>query len=1046
MLETRTKTASVSGSDLLFPKGLSDRILETLLSPHAPTWLETIDLLDAIIPHVVRAGYRLCTGIKQRFDEVGLLPAQIVDFSSYEELFPHTTPIEMIEAGENKFEPIVSVNQQLVNSDDYEILAEHIITQKVQRKNRVFKVKIAKADALASALTLAGQFRREGLLSGSRLLVNQRHENDSIETILLNHVIKPALQLAGIHPQRVDAYEGASGDYAQLLLPPDKKQVTTIADISSFDLVVQVGERKAHDNAIYLGDYNSEFGVFPNLGFRMPIPGLVRIIDSYGKIPLEATGEPNLNKRGRLVIDRLFSAYELPTAWTALRDALEQSLSHFILSGGKKVALHSTWQSLMGDEYIFRDQYYLACREASLDPIGDFVYDDILQLQSVVLNHYARTSVRLGVPSSTWLLKVGFPLAGQLTSDGALEATIPLSADTTAPYTVGKELRVKFPADVTPYTSFNQIGLPEGGGYTLPKLVASPVAKRIDNVLKGRNLFGPSEHGYTLTTSIVSPGDFDNMLAAASFYKRVSPVEETTFSDLLGILSRMMRLVEEETMRAVQGEASMVAVFADKTRIPIAEIISMVERAAKDFIANGGRGLKEIAYAAMVDSSADVRNMNEVQLERGLQAIALHKTLTPTFMVTPGNITLYDSIMLMGQILLATLADQSETGFTMYIRPSESDVTFNFLLHHYHEIAAYIDPENRKGLRTLFQKAYWDPRYDQSFLRQAMRKAGAGIYYGTAKTYMEARFMAATDCALDEGFAIDEVENLRAFADRKQIAYHARVLDLAAEEGLDPALIAFVDDFIARHKLYPETLNAIILLPDIAPADLRACVSSIIDQVVSMRGSDCTNANKVWVPRCCYEEFLDLLEEEASGLAYGNVLNPQTRLAQYETDYLKGTASIVASDEETRIITPVEVETGNQPWEPINPRENYTGMIVTELDAHMLLHGDPVDTETYLAHLAKELPLPWLSVVAYDDLDQVLETMERVLAIYSKRSGYPRYLYVAAFGEGSVVPFEEEVRRRGLTDLFKKGEEAFRQFLYYRPHQGSFFINDLLRL
>jgi len=31
-----------------------------------------------------------------------------------------------------------------------------------------------------------------------------------------------------------------------------------------------------------------------------------------------------------------------------------------------------------------------------------------------------------------------------------------------------------------------------------------------------------------------------------------------------------------------------------------------------------------------------------------------------------------------------------------------------------------------------------------------------------------------------------------------------------------------------------------------------------------------------------------------------------------------------------------------------------------------------------------------------------------------------------------------------MTDLFKTGDEAYSQFLYYRPHQGGFFINELV--
>ena len=100
--------------------------------------------------------------------------------------------------------------------------------------------------------------------------------------------------------------------------------------------------------------------------------------------------------------------------------------------------------------------------------------------------------------------------------------------------------------------------------------------------------------------------------------------------------------------------------------------------------------------------------------------------------------------------------------------------------------------------------------------------------------------------------------------------------------------------------------------------------------------------------------------------------------------------------------------------------------------------------DTYLKHLSSDLPLPWLNVIIYDTIEEAIRSMQSVLGKYTKRSNYPRYLYVAAMGGQLAVDLEARLRQMQIVDLFKKEEEAYQQFLFYRPHQGSFFINDLV--
>jgi hypothetical protein len=1042
-------------STILFPQEVSDRIISTLLSPKEVSWSTIENLLDEIVPRVVNFGYRNIPGIRTRLDDAGIPPQNIADFESYEKLFPMISVSEMAAMDPERLQLQPVSRADGLRSHHYDCVVttkyvlEYTLKEGGKKKRKVVKADVTTADARAACLAMAGQFQRLDELPSS-ILVNQKQEDYLGDDFLVKMVI-PALELAGSHAERVSGKMArlAVGRDVGLLMPRSKNRILDVSNTSDFACVISTDGRYYPGKTLPIGDYFAIYGLFPSLGFRMPFPIFVRAIDSGRQVPRELSGEPDTGKRGRIVIDRFISAYEFPTPWKLLVDGLTQVLDYLELIGQETLdvkELKTFWDC--HSNYGFRDEFHTVVMEAGLDEKLGLTVDDVYQLYSVALRHHFRRSIRIGVPNSTWLLKVGFPFAARIDDNGVVDSIINLSSDTSAAYAAGKDLPVKYPPKETPFLNHNIIGAISGGKACLPRLVPSAVRKRISDVLNGRNLFGEGKDGYLYSMPVIAPGDFDLMLRAAHAYsspKGGSVSSGICLEDIIDILSRLHALVESELKAAYDRRSSIISIFAEKTRIPLSEIRGMVERARTDFIDRGGIGLKKMAYAAFIDPFADINSLSTKTLERGISALKGKKPLSPVFMVTPGNIILYDSFYILAHILMAKLSNHSRKPFTMYIRPSESDITFNFLVHHFHHIARELDPDNKKGLRTLIQRAYWDPRYDEDWLKRAMTMAEAGIYYGTAKTYMKARFRAALDVAAAKGFGDADIASLLEIAGRRQIEYRSTSLECALEEGVNPRLVDEVGAFLSRHKLYPETLNAIVLLPDAGRLGLPRCAESIIEQVISTRGTDCTNANKLWIHRSVYDEFMSAFEEEAGKLTFGDVMNPGTRLAQYDTHYLKGTQGIVRSNDDTRIIAPTNVATGQRASEPISPENNYTGVIVTEIEAETLMGGDPVDRDTYLTHLSKELPLPWLNIILYDKIDQVLSSMKGVLEKYTRRSGYPRYLYVSAMGAESVDAFEKAVNENGMADLFKKGEEAYSQFLYYRPHQGSFFINELVR-
>lgn len=683
-----SKLESLFETSILFPKALSDRIIETVLSPREVDWPTIEGLLDKIVPRVVAFGYQQIPGIRSRLDADGVDPREIVDFRSYEKLFPLTSIPEIAEVGPEQLK-VCRTTEPRSQHGDFRVAARWVFqyasTEGKKRKTKSVQIGVTGGDARAGSLALTGQLLRCGELP-KKILFNRR-PGEYAGTELISEILIPALEAAGVNAIRVPGGKThiAGEPDTGILMSGDVGKLVDVTDTSAFRLVISVDGRRYPGRMLYAGDLSPNYGVFPNLGYQMPLPIMVRAVDADGCVFRQAAGLPDTENRGRVVLDRFFSVYELPSNWKLLANALNQVLDMakvLGIDGLTSAEVEALWPTEEGVD--MQSAFDLIAHDVGLQYPSLISLDELGLVYSVALRRYFRESTRVGVPSGEWLLKVGLPIAGQISSCGELKSAIDVVWGPDV-YVAGDELPVKYCPEEIPHISHAIVGSLDRGQAQLPRLVRSAVSKRIKDVLNGRGLFGPEQDGYLYDAPIVAPSNFQSMLVAAQTYSE-SYLQEPTFGltliEIVEILFRLHELVEVELKAASDGQRSMITLFAEKSRIPISEIADMVKRAKKDYIPNGGRGLKRMAYAAFVDPAADVRHLPDDTLQEGLRAIEQAKPFSPVFMVTPGNINLYDSFCLLSHILLAKLSDQSEKRFTMYLRASESDITFNFLVYH----------------------------------------------------------------------------------------------------------------------------------------------------------------------------------------------------------------------------------------------------------------------------------------------------------------------------------------------------------------------------
>lgn len=1031
---------------IYFPIELSNKLIEAFFEPTQPSWHQYERFLDEIVPLLVAFGYARIPGIRKTMEAHHVSPGDIVDFASYEAIFPEISLHDIHAVGKEQFE--LNCNEH-VNylSRQYSqqcilFLKAYLEDTKRAKSNIQLPVTFTQADYNASALALSAHLRWHANKTQD-ILINQ-NITDNKAGYILQKIIMPALSLNGIRYHLINGAKNFKklSKKTQTVFWPGSQYQAADLDMRVFEQVFCVNEAPAGIDSLYLGNFEKCYGLFPNICHRLPIPYFFRQVDENGRTFRSPSQSPDFKMRGRLMIDRFFSAYEQPSSLALLRKALQIIIDQCYATGIKTISPLQYWEENLGSDFLFRADYLKIAAMAEKNGDEQFTLPDLRKLLNTVLVAYFKTSIRLGIPAGTWLLKIALPVGCNFDSHGCIHNSIALMPGKKG-YITGKEWDVKYPPEQTPYTDYSLVAVSPGKektGYisTLP----CAVRKRITNALNGKKTIGP-ENGFLLSAGIASPLDFYAILESAEkISQRAMTDAGPTLDDILYIIARLQESIEAELSLMQEGKPSMIKIFVEKTRIPLSEVKRLIHRAREDFVSDNGLGVKKLIFAAFIDPEADINSLTKEDFDRGVQAISGFKVKSPAFMVTPGNITLYDSVFLFANILLVCLADQTEKKFTMYIRPSESDITFNFLVYKYIDIAREIDPDNKKGLRNLFQKAYWDPRYDKDFLVKAMSKAAVGIYYGTAKTYTRARFEAALMAAerLNIGTRSTR-EALLSIASRKPIDFQAIDPDFAGAKGLDGSLVGYVNDFLKDHFIFPETLNANIVHS--YSGNIEQCATSILEQTINLRGADCTNVSKLWLHRSQYNQFMTAFREKAQRLTCGDVLNSRTRLAQYDTDFLKGTESIVSSREDTDFITPLDANTGEKLKNAIVPSKNITGVIVTEIEVESLLGGEPLDRDTLLKHLAGEVPLPWLNVVIYDYNEQLYESMTRVLEKYRQRSGYPRYLYIGIMGN-SDSQLVNHFRESKMTDLIKTGAEADRQFNYYRPHQGNFFVRALL--
>lgn len=1028
-----TNMCSPLEQGIYFEKSISDSIVKVMLSPKRVSWKKEEGLLDEIIRQVIMIGYTAVPGIKKRLDDAGVSPDKITSFRDYERLLPWISVPEILNLGQSNFE--LRADKMSQSHPDFAAVGRYILEERIGSTKYTFTPVINGADARAVHLALGGELLRANILA-KEVLVNQKDGVNSASDFL-NHLLIPAFKVAGITPLRIPTMTARESGKGLLLPPPNRRIIEDIGGIGglqNFGTVFRADGQFNGGNEFHLGKYDSPYGIFPSLGSTFS-PLIVRAVGADGTT-LHSGNQPYL-ERGRIVVDRLFAAYEIPTNWSLLKGAISQAMDSLVLCKLEFTTV-KRMEHIWGGNYPFRNEFYKVLHEAGMGQNARLNYESLRDIYSKVLQQYLHHSVRIGAPTSTWLLRVGFQMAAKVGDNGVIHSAMKLSPGMREAYVSnsewGAKWGIRYGSSEAPYIA-NIVG--SKGKF--PGLVNPHISLRVHDVLRGFNHFGRGSHGYTYSVSLVTAAQFNDMLEAALAYASQAPKSKTTLKDIMGIMSELHNAVKSELEKVLSGNDSMIKMFLCHTKIPISEVKDMVAKAREDFIDCNGLGIKRIAYAAFVNPAADIPNLPDEELSKGIIALSKAKARTPSFMVTPGNITIYDAFYILSHVLMAKLSEQSEGNFTMYIKPSQSDIAFNFLVYHFNKIAERIDPNNEKGLRTMFQKAYWDSNKDSSMLNIGMRNAQAGVYFGKASTYSAARFNEALASA--DGYNSGEKERLYKIAEKagfKEVGSIAAALS----EGINKPLVEDVRKFISRHFIYSEAINAHVILPDCSKEDVRPYARAFLKQVYSNRSTDCTNASNLWVHKDIYGEFMHIFEEEAGKLTVGSPMNSATKLAQYDSSCLKKTKAIVESDKGiTRIIAPTDAETGKRLQSPINPQENYTGVIVTNLDAKTLI-GNP-QNEDILDRISNQSEVPWINIITYSSANELGASMRAVREKYMANSGYPRFLYVAAIGGDSLASFGKSIT--DITDLFKPGAKAQIQIIPYKPHQGRFIIRTLTK-
>ncbi len=989
---------NIQRASFYYPQEVSTYILNLMLRQEPLSWAEAEQVLDLIVPFYVKFGYKHIAGFKEIMQKYNLEPSQINCFKDYDTLFPGITLQEIEEIGKEKFH-LAKPNFVLSSDSDIKPIAKLIIGDLKKKRRQIVEIPFTKADERAASIAIRGKISREGLPPKVYISpVNSDSQSDE----LYSNVLFPALFSAGISISYIDT---KPNDYC---LENSTQAMLNIA-----------------------GNITFQQSLYPHFGYQQPFPTFTRVVNEKGSLVRDHKGNPDVNRRGGIVMDRFFSCYELPTPWTMFYHALRRAIDLLSICEepfSSKTELEQVWDPDLQGQYSFKEHFTNVCGQSGLLEDTPITFSILHHLYTEVAHKYFLTSVIIGYPYS-WLPKLRLEVAAKMDYGGKFTNMIPIHVKNTNLFTPGADLEI---LSTTQNTAYLQNIVGKSTQLSYPIAVTPTVRKRVKNVVVNQK----TEEAYLYAMPLICPGDFTSMLENAQHYTKPTLQQQpVNFDDALSILQQLHQILQQELQQTLDQKESVYSLFIKKTGLPLKEIKDQIELISESFLQENGKGIKRLAYSAFVDSFAPF-NLSEQELKKGVDELQQQKPLAPFFLVTPSNVNFYDAFYIFVQILLGKMTSQQQKNFTLYVRPSVSDLVFSFMIHHFHEITARLDPENKKGLRSLIQKAYWDHTYDAGFLHDSIKAAQGGIYYGTAKVYREVVLNAILEKP-DVAPLLDEkiITKIKLGRDENNS------LNITQLQEVPHNITSTIQKHLSRHKVYNETLNAAVILSSeiaIEQLELEKIVSAIVTQVIKLRGADCTSLQNVWIPQNILSQFLEQFKQKVAQLRAGDLFDITTTLAYYETSILKKAQTIMQQRGNSQVIKPQ--------FNGKEDEKHHTGVIITQTKALDLDQQHKAEVEC----LAHEIALPWLNLIIYNSEQELIDSMETVQQKYAYDSGYPRYLYISVFNGGYQNPtpqaesFKQQINARNMTDFFKEGEEAFRQFMFYRPHQGSFFLKDLV--
>jgi hypothetical protein len=1005
-------------SSLYYEKSISDDILEVLLGTSHLSWTKIEALLDQIYPALVSYGYKNIAGIKELMDKKGVSPNQITNFKTFEEKFPLTTISEILDIGYDKFK-INNTRLLLSAHADFEQIGSITLSERKKKFRKSFNLNINKADARAATIAMASQLRKEENIP-QNFLINQK-KGDNLANSMLSHVIVPALEVVGAKCHWLEKEQKVKKN-SGLIQSSIELSIDENISLDNFSLLIDTTDNEKKKNMFSPGAYASKFSVFPHFGLDLPFPSFTRVTNRVGQITRKEDGTPQEDQRGLIIFDRLFSAYEIPTSWSILVQNLRKAI--YILIGKEEIYIEDVKELCFftSDEETIQEKFEQILKEAEIDREAILTQEDLWYMYCLTLNKYYKTSIRIGFPQ-TFLLKLSLDSGAELKKSQRFSHCIPVDLEPQGLFVPGRSLKIKH--EEVPYLK-NIVG----GINDFPHAKKSLIRKRVRSPIKENG-----EDNYLYDLPIINPQDFKQMLDLANKYatEKKNNFSQVTFTDVLFILKKLFKEITREYHAYIENQPSMIGLLQEKTQLPINELKNLIKKIENDFLAEEGLGLKKILYSALINGNANYNTLPNEQIEQAIGVMKTKEVKSPSFMVTPGNIALYDSFFIMAQVLLASLSNSKDKRLSLVVRPSQSDIAFNYLAYTINKITKEYDAENKKGLRSIIQKAYWDPRYDPDFLKQAIKKVESGIYYGTAETYREVLYHAIIE-------SVDTTPKERTFLDKlaKMHQFKPEFIDEIKVGEISTLKVKNIQKKFKDHKIYTETISALVLFENVENKD--KLISNLITQIIGLKGADCTKPKVIFLKRAESMSFINQFKKEASKLHAGDTRNFKTDLSQYDPIILENANKSIKSRKNIAVVKARDVLTEEGLPLGIDPNKGYTGIIFTTFQANEIINS-PRD----IKFLSKEIALPWINFVIYDTKEEVLTILEEIRGIYKKSSGYPRFLYLSSLGDLNQVEWlENKVKEKELADLFKKKQEAFQKFTYYRPHQGDFFINKFL--